>query len=756
MFEEANEMGWMRYIAVALINTLGVVVGIIWVPIPQRALAQSSANTPEIEYTIAPSSLYNEESEFPSPETITKPTVSSTPQSLEDLYRLRDQLKSDIEQVSGSSDLSSLEAWQYELQLQQYQTRLRTLRQTETRIQREEQAAEIWRKAIQLATEAVNAGTPNSGVQNWEKAQNLWVQAIDTIRQIPSDTFLSKKAIEKIVEYQGYLAIATYERAIIQSQPENQPTPQKTQNLDLPKFPGFEMYGDTNRDGMITEADQLRPAQWSLSTGPLILFNNNDDNRSGIPDWKDKIVNGKHDYEDLAPVHFKISEDYQEADIFITTDQQAKPFVNIFQKTTVGWVLVDLTGQQPLVKSEEIILGVEAKQFADQNWTGLVTLKAVARSGDQEIASDRIQMGVAPWMMSPNTVPVSAVHLSDRGANQDVIKQVQQIVEKTGATPKITPGETAWMRDTAKIGYVQFPTQNGLKTYPVALNGNRSNESDHYAKSLMNRNFGWFEVGQPRSLDPLNQWLDGYGNLEVTPPIPNYPMGRIYYGKADGKTLHPDVVEFLKAQQVQGPPVAIDTSWLMIRHVSEIINFIPSQTGQPLLLIVSPEAGIKLIEELAEKGFEGAAINRGLSTQTTVRGALSNRLLVQHNLQLQREKIDPLLKKLKREFNLEDHQIIQVPVLFGYSGYAWWPNLVNAVSVNGELLVPNPRGPLIDGRDYIQEHFKRRLAITGMNINFLDDSYYQELKGNIYTGINTTREGSQKPFWKSLPANLNQ
>ncbi len=747
-------MSWMRYVAVALINTVGVVVGIILVPMPQLVLAQSSPNTPEIEYRIDESSLYDEPSEIVSPEFNITPSQLPTPQSLEDLYRLRDQLKADLEKVSGSPDVSSLEAWEYELQLQQYQTRLRALRQTEIRIQREEEAAKLWEQVTQLASLAVATGKETP--PDWETAQNFWVQAIDTLRQIPSETFLTQQAIEKIVEYQGYLAIATYERAIVQSETKDQPTPQKDSqySVDVPQFPGFEMYADTNRDGVISEADEVRPTQWSLSSGPLMLFNNDDDDRDGFPDWKDQIVNGKYDSEDLAEVHFKVSPEYQGSEIFIQTDTQAEPFVNIFQKTAGGWVPVDLTGEKALIFNQDIILGVEAKQFADQNWTGLVRLTAVARRENQEIASDSIQIGVAPWMMSPNTAAVSEVHVSDRGANREFITQVKQVVEPSGATTKVTQGETAWMQDTTEIGYVQFPGENTLKSYPVALQGNRSGESDDYAQSLMNRNFGSFEVGEPRSLDVVNQGLDWYSNLEVTPPLPNYPMGRIYYGKAEEETLHPNVVEFLKAQQVQGPPIEIDTSWLMVRHVSEIINFIPSQTGEPLLLVVSPKAGVELIEELGEKGYEGAAINRGLSTQTTVRAALNNRLLVEHNLQLQREKIDPLLKKLKRELNLDEDQIVEVPVLFGYSGYAWWPNLINVVSVNGELLAPNPRGALIDGRDYAQEDFKRRLVVAGLNVNFLDDSYYQELKGDLYTGTNTTREGSQQPFWNALPTSL--
>ena len=70
--------------------------------------------------------------------------------------------------------------------------------------------------------------------------------------------------------------------------------------------------------------------------------------------------------------------------------------------------------------------------------------------------------------------------------------------------------------------------------------------------------------------------------------------------------------------------------------------------------------------------------------------------------------------------------------------------------MNGELLVSNPRGALIDGQDYTQENFKRRVAVAGINVNFLDDDYYQELQSNIYSATNTTRVGIEQPFWEEL------
>ena len=209
-------------------------------------------------------------------------------------------------------------------------------------------------------------------------------------------------------------------------------------------------------------------------------------------------------------------------------------------------------------------------------------------------------------------------------------------------------------------------------------------------------------------------------------------MGRVYYGKAGEVGMNPDIIDFIKAQKIQGPPVDIDTSWLMIRHVDEIVSFIPSKFGQYLMLIVSPEAGVKLLEELNQENYGKAAINRGLSTQTTVRAALKNEKLIEHNLYLQREKLNPLIENLKQEFNLSNDQIIQVPAMFGYSGYAWWPNMVNSVVINGELLVSSPGGALINGRDYTQEKFRRLVSNSSLNINFMDDQYYQQLLSLIH------------------------
>ncbi|MBD1827127.1 protein-arginine deiminase, partial [Microcoleus sp. FACHB-61] len=574
---------------------------------------------------------------------------------------------------------------------------------------------------------------------------------------------LARKELERQELERQELARKELERQELErnQQAASQPTPQPTATPTLAPVtpavspPNFFFAGDTNRDGQINEQDEAGKEQWSLSKGALISFNDRNNDRGKIPTWKQTKVSAPRRAAMLSQVNLTLSENFKTSQLFITADSIASPHISVFQKTGDGWQPVDISGAKPLVFSTNIVLGVEAKQFADRNWNGTVNLKATAQNNGQEIASTTIQMGVSPWMIPPNTAPVTEVQVSDRGSvNSEFISQLKQAVEPTGAKVKILQGDRTWMQDTQKNGYVQLPEKSDLRQFKVALKSNSEPEKNPPVKSTQDRDLKVFKIGNPRSLDPVSQWSDGYGNLQVTPPIPGHPMGRVYYGNSGNASFNPEVLDFIQAQRIQGPPVDIDTSWLLTRQVDEIINFIPTQTpGQYVMAIASPEAGVKLLEELEGRGYGDVTLNRGLSTQTTVSAALKNRALIQHNLSLQNQKLNPIIEKLKREFLLGDDQIIQVPVMFGYSGYAWWPNMVNSVPVNGKLLVSNPRGPMIDGVDYTQERLRQLLLPAGVSVSFLDDRYYQELKGNVQSATNTVRKPEERPFWQSLPNN---
>ena len=839
-------MRWVRYIAIAIINGFGVVIGIIWVAVP-TTVAQPSLN-----YQLALSGRQPD---------------GETPQSLSELYKLRDRLKVQLDNLAKNPDRSpfSPEPWKPQIERQKSETIAQQLQNVQIQIQIEETAKNNWDDAAKLAAQAAEIGrTSNPSSATWEQSQRLWQWAIDTLRLIPHGSFLTDRAIDKTIEYQGNLTVATYELQVARSvekiraeeeeirelarkeqekkelarreierkeqekkelarkelerqefqrqelarkeqerqelarkelekqeqerqelarkeqerqelarkelerqelERNQQATPQPTPESTATPTPApvtaaaspsnFLFVGDTNRDGQINEQDEPGKEQWSLSKGALILFNDRNNDRSKIPTWQQTKVIAPRRAAMLSQVNLTLSENFKTSQLFITADSIASPHISVFQKTGGGWKPVDISGAQPLVFSTNIVLGVEAKQFADRNWNGTVNLKATAQNNGQEIASTTIQMGVSPWMIAPNTAPVTEVHVSDRGsANSEFISQLKQAVEPTGAQVKIIQGDRTWMQDTQKNGYVQLPEKSEIRQFNVAIKSNNDPDKNQPAKSPQDRNLKVFKIGTRRSEDPVSQWSDGYGNLQVTPPIPGHPMGRVYYGNSGNASFNPEVLDFIQAQRIQGPPVDIDTSWLLTRQVDEIINFIPTQTpGKYVMAIASPEAGVKLLEELEGRGYGDVTINRGLSTQTTVSAALKNRALIQHNLNLQNQKLNPIVEKLKREFLLGDDQIIQVPAMFGYSGYAWWPNMVNSVPVNGKLLVSNPRGPMIDGVDYTQERLRQLLLPAGVSLSFLDDRYYQELKGNVQSATNTVRKPEERTFWQSLPNN---
>jgi protein-arginine deiminase len=839
-------MRWVRYVAIAIVNAFGVVIGIIWVAIP-ATVAQPSLN-----YQLALSARQPD---------------GDTPQSLPELYKLRDRLKVQLDKLAQTPDSSlfSPEYWQPESPRHQSETLTQQLQNVQNQIEIEKQAKNNWDEAARIASQAVVIGrTSKADPATWEESQRFWQLAINNLRLIPHGSFLAERAIDKTIEYQGNLTLATYEWQVTRStqkiraeeeqvreiarkeqekiefarreierkeqekkelarrelekqefarqelvrqeqekqelarqakerqelalkeltrqelekqelalkeqqrqqleinpQPTPQPTPESTATptpapVTIAASPtNFFFAGDTNRDGEINQLDEAGKEQWSLSSGALIVFNDPKNERTKIPTWKQTKVSISRRAAMLSQVNLSLSENFKTSQLFITADSIANPHINVFQKIGDGWQAVDISGTKPLVFSTNIVLGVEAKQFADRNWNGKVNLKATAENNGQQIATSTIQMGVSPWIIPANTAPVTEVQVSDRGsANSEFISQLKQAVEPTGAQLKIIQGDNAWMQNIQKNGYIQLPAKSDLRQLNVALKNNDEPDENPPDKSTQDRNLRVIKIGNSRDDNPVSKWSNGYGNLQVTPPIPGYPMGRVYYGNSGNASFNPEVLDFIQAQRIQGPAVDIDTSWLLTRQVDEIINFIPSQTpGKYLMVIASPEAGVRLLEELAGKGYGDVTINRGLSTETTVSAALRNPALIQHNINLQKQKLDPILEKLKKEFSLADDQIIQVPVMFGYSGYAWWPNMVNSVPVNGKLLVSNPRGAMIDGRDYTQERLRQLLLPAGVSVSFLDDKYYQELKGNVQSATNTVRKPEPRPFWQSLPNN---
>ena len=104
------------------------------------------------------------------------------------------------------------------------------------------------------------------------------------------------------------------------------------------------------------------------------------------------------------------------------------------------------------------------------------------------------------------------------------------------------------------------------------------------------------------------------GNLEATPPVPGAPLGAIIVGNAtDADTgqelVDPDLLRVFAKQQKQ-PIVEIDTAWLKVGHIDEMMGVVPSSRagGGFAVLHASSKAALELLEQATTRHLLGLPI----------------------------------------------------------------------------------------------------------------------------------------------------
>lgn len=286
---------------------------------------------------------------------------------------------------------------------------------------------------------------------------------------------------------------------------------------------------------------------------------------------------------------------------------------------------------------------------------------------------------------------------------------------------------------------------------------------------------------------------DAGGNIDCTLPCKTadrtYPMGRIYYGtpaQFDATTRG-----FLAAQIVQRP-FTIDTTWLKVGHVDEVVAFIPAPRLSPddplgawAVLVPSPKQAYTILDRMPADArmFEGRRHDRCARVrdlrQVTVAdmrkasalvpipwgnsAAMSGRQLWDYNDVIETKIEEKVVAVLTDEIGLTKEQIIRVPVLFMPEGgtnasaaSALTPNMVNMIVVNTTCIMSKPFGPqypaarenagelerVLAGKDAFEEDVKRQIARVNDDVfvRFIDDwDLYHMHSGDIHCGTNAIR-----------------
>ena len=486
----------------------------------------------------------------------------------------------------------------------------------------------------------------------------------------------------------------------------------QTEEKTLPR-----LLADFNRDGQIDFRDRILIKENS-ELNFLVLANLDDDDLDGKVDHDDPMINGSTDLLDLAKV--EIDNPGQIKNLFLKISGDTENF-QVFNGATRKLISID----ENLLKLDGIgSLLFEAKGFARRNHSGSIVLELLENGKAHGV----LEAKVAPWIMLANSNPTETVYIASghrNYANKPMIDMLGNILSRKEVELHVHRpwGQQAsngsgqfhemWVQDGMEIGYTQIP---GSDLMYVVLKGLRATEK--LAPKLLTKNFGIVEIGRPRFLSGGDSWADWMGNLEVSSPVPGFPLGRIYYGinRDTGIGLHPEVVDFLEAQAVQSP-FSINTNWLTIKHVDEIFNFIPAQNGQFKMIIASPGEASKILSNSSHNN--------------------------QYNRNIQRE-INQTKAIIQSKLGLLDRDIMDLPVFY-QNGHNLWSNPINSIHINGTVIFGSTFLPQIIRSDLIS-----KMKSLGLNTAFVDDNRYQRNYGNVHCATNTKKTPSHLEWWKHI------
>lgn len=533
---------------------------------------------------------------------------------------------------------------------------------------------------------------------------------------------------------------------------------------------------DADRDGVIGDnEDGKRNWVWGEGQrGAIVLVNNDRDTAS--------LTQREAEDSELAEVIVRPTGTPLPPDcelvLVVTRDEAAR--ISIYAAADGGLELllgVDPTnpsGQphpvSPPLAADGVRCFLEAHEYPGPFFEGLLTLELQLRLRGRTVGNDRALVRVAPWIMTPNTLPVEEVYTCDTRAtdvpNEAFLRELQEICGTLDVPLRIVAvdehGGDRWIQDEVEFGFSERPWHS----LPVVCDSPRDRELDHWSRLQVGPDLGHFQLGgsTPNS-------LDSFGNLEVSPPVTvrrrHYPFGRIVFGGREygdygeaTRQMMPELRRFLHAQRVQSP-IEIYTDWLTVGHVDEIVSFVPAGNEKGFqVLLASPRKAEGVLDRLIAEGHGDVLMFEGLRrgdpatgepAEIRVSELRSNLLFWEANATFQTS-MDLNREMLLMELEIREADVIELPVLFwppspeDQRTAAFFPDMVNHLVIGNVSVVPRPYGPSIDGEDAFERAF--RDALPDRDVRFVDDWYaYHEQLGEVHCGTNVLRRPPDDVHW---------
>ncbi|PHX54669.1 serine hydrolase [Tychonema bourrellyi FEM_GT703] len=137
---------------------------------------------------------------------------SSNQRSLDELYKIRDRIVTQLEQPPSPSPEPTLLSRLVPFTANTSEKLLQELQSVEVQILVEQRANDNFQQAVRLADQAVEAGREqNQSLESSQKIKFLWQQALDNLSEVPKNSFLASLTASKIEEYGKNLTAATFQ-----------------------------------------------------------------------------------------------------------------------------------------------------------------------------------------------------------------------------------------------------------------------------------------------------------------------------------------------------------------------------------------------------------------------------------------------------------------------------------------------------------------------------------------------------------------
>ncbi|KAJ1144212.1 hypothetical protein NDU88_010514 [Pleurodeles waltl] len=544
------------------------------------------------------------------------------------------------------------------------------------------------------------------------------------------------------------------------------------------------LHADTHRDGTVNmkNTDKLSWKWGPYGHGAILLVNcDKDQPNSKDMDNEDEGIFTYKDLEDMSILILKTQGPkafFKAHQVLLHVSPPDSEKLGVFHQTGTNSSseFQHVLGREKLFYrvqyngEHEHVFYVEGLAFPDAGFSGLVSISVTLLEVSEEnmpespVFTEEIVFRIAPWIMTPNTLPPQEVFVCSLPDNHTFVEQVSDLVQRAKCTLRILPEEDSrsdrWIQDEMEFGYTESPQT----CFPVVFDSPRNRGLQNFPfKKILGPDFGYV-TREPRNSFEVSS-LDSFGNLEVSPPVTvrekAYPLGRILIGSITlsntGRRMTKVVRDFLYAQQVQAP-IELYADWLLVGHVDEFMTFVPANDLKGFrLLLASPSACYRLFREKQQLGYGGAVMFQGLKApQRTI-----DNILCDEKLRVECHYVQSCINWnrniLKKELGLTEQDIINIPVLFSLElkkARAFFPNMVNMLVLGSHLGIPKPFGPIIDGKCCLEEEVRSLLEPLGLHCTFMDDylSYHQH-DGNVHCGTNVLRRAFSFKWWNmDVPA----